>query len=250
MNMKGRVALVTGGTGGIGTAICRKLHSLGATVAAGFNNAGEPDRALIWQKEQKQAGFDFHIYYADVSNFESTSVMIQDIEAALGPISILVNNAGITRDSQLKKMDPMQWEAVLRVNLDSVFNATRGVIEGMIERGFGRIISISSINGAKGQFGQTNYAAAKAGMYGFTKSLAQEVVSKGVTVNTVSPGYVATDMVKAMRPDVVEKIVAQIPMGRLAEPAEIAYAVAFLAADEAGFITGANLAINGGQHMY
>ena len=248
--MNARVALVTGGTGGIGTAICHHLHKQGLRVIAGYSHGGDSSHALEWLKEQAKAGYQFDIVYGDVSNFESCGEMLHEAETKVGPIDILVNNAGITRDATLRKMLAKDWDLVLRVNLDSVFNVSRHVINGMIERGFGRIINISSINGQKGQFGQTNYSAAKAGMYGFTKALAQEVASKGVTVNTVSPGYVATEMVKKMSPAVLEKVIAQIPVGRLAEPDEVARVVAFFAADEAGYITGANIAINGGQHMY
>ncbi len=248
--MNARVALVTGGTGGIGTAICHHLHKQGVHVIAGYSHGGDSSHALEWLKEQAKAGYQFDIVHGDVSNFESCGEMLREAETKVGPVDILVNNAGITRDVTLRKMLAEDWDLVLRVNLDSVFNVSRHVINGMIERGFGRIINISSINGQKGQFGQTNYSAAKAGMYGFTKALAQEVASKGVTVNTVSPGYVATEMVKKMSPAVLEKVIAQIPVGRLAEPDEVARVVAFLAADEAGYITGANIAINGGQHMY
>lgn len=248
--MKAYVALVTGGTGGIGSAICRHLHDQGARVVAGYSHGGDNSYALKWQEEQARLGYKFDIVYGDVSNFESCAAMLKEVEEKVGAVDILVNNAGITRDATLKKMLVNDWELVLRVNLDSLFNVTRQVINGMIEKGFGRIINISSINGQKGQFGQTNYATSKAGMYGFTKSLAQEVASKGITVNTVSPGYVATEMVRHMAPAVLEKIVAQIPVGRLAEPDDVARVVAFLAAKEAGYITGANIAVNGGQHMY
>lgn len=248
--MKAHIALVTGGTGGIGTAICRNLSVQGIKVVAGFSHGGDKTYALNWQAQEQEKGYKFEIAYADVSNFNSCGTMIDEIETNVGPIDILVNNAGITQDAVFRKMSPEQWNTVIRVNLDSIFNVTRHVINGMIERGFGRIINISSINGQKGQFGQTNYSASKAGMHGFTKALAQEVASKGVTVNTISPGYVATEMVKKMSPKVLEQIIAQIPVGRLAEPGEVARVVAFLAADEAGFITGANIAINGGQHMY
>ena len=248
--MKGRIALVTGGTGGIGTAICRQLVKQGVRVVAGYNQGGpNGERAKAWQAKQAEEKFEFEIAYGDVSNYESSLAMVQLVESTIGPIDILVNNAGITRDAVLKKMQPTQWIAVLRTNLDSIFNVSRAVIEGMLTRGYGRIVSISSINGQKGQFGQTNYAAAKAGIYGFTKSLAQEVAAKGITVNCISPGYVATDMVKKISSDILDKIVANIPVGRLAEPAEIARAVSFLVDDEAGFITGSNLAINGGQYM-
>lgn len=249
--MKSRVALVTGGTGGIGTEICKALYSQGVRVVAGYNHGGDNNGAVLaWQKKMQALDYNFEIYYGDVSNYESTAALIDLVETNVGPIDILVNNAGITRDSTLKKMAPIDWELVLRTNLDSIFNVTKNVIQGMIDRGFGRIINISSINGQKGQFGQTNYAAAKAGIYGFSKSLALEVASKGITVNVVSPGYVATKMVKSMPEKVIEQIVSQIPVGRLAEPEEIARVVSFLADDASGFITGANFAVNGGQHMY
>lgn len=245
-----RVALVTGGTGGIGTAICRSLHDEGIRVIAGYCRGGDNTYALEWQANQRLENYPFEISYADVTSFDSCGEMIKEIEQKFGKIDILVNNAGVTRDQTLRKMLPEQWNEVLKINLDSVFNVTRHVINGMIDRNFGRIINISSVNGEKGQFGQTNYSASKAGMHGFTKALALEVASKGITVNTISPGYVATDMVKKMPPKVLEQIVTQIPVGRLADPKEIAHVVAFLAKDEAGYITGANIAVNGGQHMY
>ncbi|MBI2792228.1 MAG: acetoacetyl-CoA reductase [Gammaproteobacteria bacterium] len=248
--MKAQIALVTGGTGGIGTAICRHLHDKEIRVISGYSRGGDNSYALKWQDEQQKEGYQFDVIYGNVSNFDSCAAMIDEVITKYGKIDILVNNAGITQDATLKKMLPDQWSEVLRVNLDSVFNVTQQVIHGMIERGFGRIINISSINGQKGQFGQTNYSAAKAGMHGFTKALAQEVASKGVTVNTVSPGYVATDMVKKMSAAVLDKIITQIPAGRLAEPSEIGHVVAFLASEASGYITGANIAINGGQHMY
>ncbi|MFO1256983.1 MAG: acetoacetyl-CoA reductase [Gammaproteobacteria bacterium] len=248
--MDNQIALVTGGTGGIGTAICRALRDSGFTVAAGYNNAGDPNRAVEWQKAQRDQDYEFTIHYGDVSNSESSVALVAEVEEMVGPISVLVNNAGITRDSTLKKMSSEQWQAVLRTNLDSLFNMTHAILNGMIARNWGRIISISSINGQKGQFGQCNYSAAKAGVHGFTKALALEVANKGITVNTISPGYVATEMVKQMRQDVLDQIVAQIPMGRLAQPEEIANLVAYLASDKASFITGANFAINGGQHMF
>jgi acetoacetyl-CoA reductase len=188
--------------------------------------------------------------FGDVSDFEAMGVMVKKIEADHGPVSVLVNCAGITRDSTFRKMTPEQWHSVISTNLDSVFNVTRHVIDGMIERGWGRIVNISSVNAVRGQFGQTNYSAAKAGILGFTKSLAQEVVRKGITVNAVSPGYVQTDMVMAIREDVRDKIVAEIPAGRLARPEEVADAVGFLASDNAAYITGTNLSVNGGLHMY
>ncbi len=245
-----RVALVTGGTGGIGTAICQRLAKEGYKVAAGYNSGGDHDRAKTWQAKQKELGFDFDISYGDVRDFESCSACIAHVEETLGPIDILVNNAGVTRDATLKKMSQNQWSEVLSANLDSVFNMTRQVINGMIERGYGRIINVSSVNAQKGQLGQTNYSAAKAGMHGFTKALSQEVARKGITVNTVSPGYIATKMVMEVPEEIRNQIISDIPVGRLGLPEEVAHAVAFLAAEESGFITGANLSVNGGQHMF
>lgn len=217
---------------------------------AGYHRGGpQSQRVKDWQVQQRNLGYEFAIGFGDVSNYESSCAMVQDIEQRIGPIDILINNAGITKDTTLKKMEVTHWMSVLRTNLDSVFHLSRAVIEGMLNRRYGRIISISSINGQKGQFGQTNYAAAKAGIYGFTKSLAQEVASKGVTVNAISPGYVATDMIKKIDDTLLRGIIDQIPVGRLAEPEEIARAVIFLADDKAGFITGSNLVINGGQYM-
>lgn len=250
MGTQQKVALVTGGTGGIGTAICQHLTKEGIRVVAGYSHGGDSSYALTWQKEQANHGFEIGIVYGDVSNFESCTAMVEEVTSGFGAIDILVNNAGITKDITFKKMTVTDWQAVMRIDLDSVFNTTRQVINGMIDRNFGRIINISSINGQKGQFGQTNYSAAKAGMHGFTKALAQEVAAKGVTVNTISPGYVLTEMVKKVPEDVMQKIIAQVPVGRLAEPDEIARVVIFLAAQEAGYITGANIAVNGGQHMY
>lgn len=250
MNKQQRVALVTGGTGGIGSAICQHLSKSGMRVVAGYSHGGDSSYALTWQKEQANLGFEIGIVYGDVSNFESCTAMVEEVVSQYGAIDVLVNNAGITKDIMFKKMSVADWQSVMRIDLDSVFNTTRQVINGMIERNFGRIINISSINGQKGQLGQTNYSAAKAGMHGFTKALAQEVAAKGVTVNTISPGYVLTEMVKKVPENVMEKILAQVPVGRLAEPDEIARVVLFLAAPEAGYITGANIAVNGGQHMY
>jgi len=245
---EGKVAVVTGGTGGIGTAICERLASEGAKVATTYRSNEE--KAKAWQAEMKKKGVDAAIFPCDVSDFDQCQGMIAAVEKALGPVDILVNNAGITRDATMKKMSAQQWRDVISSNLDSVFNMSRSVVEGMLERGGGRIISISSINGQKGQFGQANYAAAKAGIHGFTMSLAQEVARKGVTVNTVSPGYIATEMVMAVREDIRNQIIAQIPVGRLGKAEEIAAVIAFLASDEAAFITGANIAANGGQHMH
>ncbi len=248
--MAKRIALVTGGTGGIGTAICRKLHDEGFVVVAGYNSGGKHDRALAWQAEQKAAGYDMEVRFGDVREPKSCEDCVRDVEETVGPIDTLVNNAGITRDGMFKKMGWDQWRAVLGANLDSVFNMTRSVINGMIARGFGRIVNISSVNAQKGQLGQTNYSAAKAGMHGFTKALAQEVARHGVTVNTVSPGYIATKMVLAVPEEVRSRIVQEIPVGRLGEPEEVARVVSFLAAGESGYITGSNIAINGGQHMF
>jgi len=244
--MTTRVALVTGGTGGIGTAICQGLAKSGHRVATNYRDEA---RATAWQAEQKALGFDFAIAPGDVSDPTSAADMIKAVEAKLGPVDILVNNAGITRDTTFHRMTALQWQEVINTNLNSCFNVTRAVIDGMRARTFGRIIQISSINGQKGQYGQANYAAAKAGMHGFTISLAQENAKFGITVNTVSPGYVATDMVMAVPEEVRAKIVAQIPTGRLGKPEEIAYAVGFLVDERAAWITGANLSINGGHYM-
>ena len=245
-----KVALVTGGVGGIGTAICKRLAADGCFVVANYAIPGSEDK---WRGAMAAAGLtDSHcaLAFGDVTDFEAMGEMVKKIVAGRGPVNVLVNCAGITRDSTFRKMTPEQWRCVLSANLDSVFNVTRHVIDGMVELGWGRIINISSVNAVRGQFGQTNYAAAKAGILGFTKSLAQEVVRKGVTVNAVSPGYVQTDMVMAIRADVREKIVAEIPAGRLARPEEIADAVAFLASENSAYITGSNLSVNGGLHMY
>ena len=242
-----RIAFVSGGMGGIGTAICRRLGRSGHTVVAGCLPGYE--RKAEWLEQMRRDGYRVHAAEGDVSDFDSCAGMFNQTTEGVGPIDILVNNAGITRDSVFKRMTEQDWMAVINTNLNSVFNVTRQVIDGMVERNWGRIINISSVNAIKGQFGQTNYSAAKAGMAGFSKALAQEVVRKGVTVNTVSPGYVETDMVMAIRKEVREQIVASIPMGRLAKPQEIAAVVAFLASEEAGYITGANISVNGGMHM-
>jgi acetoacetyl-CoA reductase len=250
MDKKRRVALVTGGVGGIGTAICKRLAADGHFVVANYAIPGSEDK---WNAAMSAAGLNGSssaLAFGDVTDFEAMGGMIRDIASAHGPVEILVNCAGITRDSTFRKMTPEQWRAVMSTNLDSVFNVTRHVIDGMVERGWGRIVNISSVNAVRGQFGQTNYASAKAGILGFTKSLAQEVVRKGVTVNAISPGYVQTDMVMAIREDVRARIVAEIPAGRLAKPEEVADAVAFLASEKAAYITGTNLSVNGGLHMY
>src|SRR5437016_6398556 len=236
-----KIVLVTGGVGGIGTAICKRLAKDGHFVVANYAIPGTEER---WNRDMAAVGLNGSasaLAFGDVTQFDAMGDMVRKIEREHGPIDILVNCAGITRDATFKKMTLEQWRAVLSTNLDSVFNVTRHVIDGMVERGWGRIINISSVNAVRGQFGQTNYASAKAGILGFTKSLAQEVVRKGVTVNSVSPGYVQTEMVMAIREDVRQKIVNEIPAGRLAMPSEIADAVAFLASDQAAYITGANL---------
>jgi acetoacetyl-CoA reductase len=241
-----RTALVTGGTGGIGSAICKKLVAMGHRVATNYR---DEQRARDWQKTMASVGIEVTIVPGDVASVESAAAMVQAVESELGPVDILVNNAGITRDSTFHRMNPMQWQEVINTNLSSCYNVTRPVIESMRERRWGRILQISSINGQKGQYGQANYAASKAGMHGFTISLAQENAKFGITVNTISPGYVATEMVMAVPEEVRAKIAAQIPVGRLGTPEEIAYAVAFFIPDEAAWITGANLSINGGHYM-
>ncbi|MBL1141315.1 MAG: acetoacetyl-CoA reductase [Proteobacteria bacterium] len=245
-NLEGKIALVTGGTGGIGAAICVNLAAAGAKVATNYRNK---EKAEAWQKEVKAQGYDIMIYQADVSDYDACEAMIKQVEADLGPIDILVNNAGITKDGMFKKMTKDKWDAVMKINVDSLFNVTRHVVEGMSERGWGRIINIASVNGQKGQMGQTNYTTSKAGMHGFTKSLAQEVARKGVTVNTVSPGYIATEMVMAVPEDIRNQIIAGIPVNRLGKSEEIAALVGFLCSEEAGFATGADFSMNGGQHM-
>jgi acetoacetyl-CoA reductase len=244
-----RIALVTGGMGGLGEAVCMKLTTLGYQVATTYSPGNT--KAQQWLADMEQRGFRLYADPCDVSDYDSAQQCVARIAKALGPIDVLINNAGITRDMTFKKMDKTNWDAVMDTNLDSVFNMTKQVCDGMVERGWGRIINISSVNGQKGAFGQTNYSAAKAGMHGFTKALALEVARKGVTVNTVSPGYIGTAMVKAIPQEVLDtKIIPQIPMGRLGTPAEVAGLVAYLSSDEAAFLTGANIAINGGQHMF
>ena len=246
--MTQRIALVTGGMGGLGEAICMKLARMGIKVVVTYSpgNAKHAD----WLKDM--ASRDYHIlaYPCDVGDFDSCQKMVELVAKDVGPIDILINNAGITRDMTFKKMTKVDWDAVMKTNLDSVFNVTKPCVDGMVERGWGRVINVSSVNGQKGAFGQTNYSAAKAGMHGFTKALAYEVARKGVTVNTISPGYIGTKMVLAIPKDVLDsKIIPQIPMGRLGKPDEVAGLCAYLASDEAAFLTGANIAINGGQHM-
>ncbi|MBA3507620.1 MAG: acetoacetyl-CoA reductase [Betaproteobacteria bacterium] len=246
---KSRVALVTGGMGGLGEAICIKLAALGDKVVTTHSPGNT--KADEWLANMKRQGFSFTAYPCDVADWESSAACVKKVSEAIGPIDVLVNNAGITRDMTFKKMDKANWDMVLKTNLDSCFNMTKQVCDGMAERGWGRIINISSVNGQKGAFGQTNYSAAKAGMHGFTKALALEYARKGVTANTISPGYIGTKMVMAIPKDVLDsKIVPQIPMGRLGKPEEVAGLVAYLASEEAAFVTGANISINGGQHMF
>jgi len=244
--MKNKVAYVTGGMGGIGTSICQRLAKEGYTVVAG---CGPSRNHQQWLSEQAALGYSFHASVGNVADWDSTAAAFARIQDELGAVSVLVNNAGITRDGVFRKMSLDDWRAVIETNLNSLFNVTKQVIEGMIDQQWGRIINISSVNGQKGQFGQTNYSTAKAGIHGFTMALAQEVASKGVTVNTISPGYIGTDMVRAVRPDVLEKIVATIPVRRLGTPEEIGSMVAWLASDDAGFATGADFSLNGGLHM-
>ena len=244
--MESRVALVTGGTGGIGSAIVKRLARMGHRVATNYRDEA---KARKWQEQARAEGLEILIVPGDVANPESAAAMVDAVRSALGPVDILVNNAGITRDGVLRKMSLDDWRSVIDTNLNSLFNVTKQVIDGMLDQGWGRIINISSVNGQRGQFGQTNYSTAKAGIHGFTMALAQEVASKGVTVNTVSPGYIGTDMVRAMKPEVLEKIVATIPVGRLGTPEEIASMVAWLASDDAAFATGADFSLNGGLHM-
>jgi len=238
-----RTALVTGGTRGIGEAICIALKDAGYNVAANYGGNEDAARAFT-------ARTGIPAYKFDVSDFDAVQAGIAEVEQDLGPVDVLVNNAGITRDGTMHKMSFEQWQKVIDTNLTSCFNCSRAVIEGMRERAFGRIVNIGSINGQAGQYGQVNYAAAKSGIHGFTKALAQEGAAKGITVNAVAPGYVDTEMVRAVPPEVLEKIIRRIPVGRLGKPEDIARTVVFLVADEADFITGATLSVNGGQHMY
>ena len=243
-----RVALITGGMGGLGESISTKMHTAGYRVVVTHSPGNT--RAKDWLAEHSAAGRKFSAYGVDVANFDSCNECVTCVTKDIGPIDILVNNAGITKDTTFKKMSKADWDAVIRTNLDSVFNMTKQVMDGMTDRGWGRVINVSSVNGSKGAFGQTNYSAAKAGMHGFTKALALEVARKGVTVNTISPGYIGTKMVTAIPKEVLDlKILPQIPLGRLGAPDEIAGLIIYLCSDEAAFVTGANIAINGGQHM-
>lgn len=246
--MNNKVALVTGGMGGLGTAICRRLQADGFRVAATYSPDNKTPEA--WLAAQRDEGFRFSTYKVDVTDYAECEWMVQKVLAEMGRIDVLVNNAGITRDRSLRKMTLDDWHAVMHADLDSVFNVTKQAIEPMMSQRWGRVINISSVNGQQGAFGQANYAAAKAGMHGFTKALALEMARHGITVNTVSPGYLRTKMTAQVPPDIMEgKILPQIPVGRLGQPEEVAALVAYLASDEAGFVTGANIAINGGQHM-
>ena len=243
-----RVVLVTGGMGGLGEAISTKMVGAGyrvvVTYSPGNTKHGE------WVAGMREHGYDVQAVPCDVADIDSCAKAVAEVQNKVGAVDVLVNNAGITRDMTFKKMDKVNWDAVLRTNLDSLFNMTKQVADGMVERGWGRIINVSSVNGSKGAFGQTNYSAAKAGVHGFTKALALEVAKRGVTVNTISPGYIGTKMVTAIPEDVLNtKILPQIPVGRLGKPEEVAGLVSYLASEEAAFLTGANIAINGGQHM-
>ena len=244
--MSQKVAYVTGGMGGIGTAICQRLHKDGFKVIAGCGPSRDHAK---WLAEQSALGYTFHASVGNVADWDSTVAAFDRAIAEHGKIDVLVNNAGVTKDRMFLKMTRDEWDTVIDTNLNSMFNVTKQVVPGMVDKGWGRIINISSVNGEKGQAGQTNYSAAKAGMHGFTMALAQELAAKGVTVNTVSPGYIGTDMVRAVRPDVLEKIVAGIPVKRLGEPEEIASIVGWLAGESSGFTTGADFSCNGGLHM-
>jgi acetoacetyl-CoA reductase len=243
-----RVAIVTGGMGGLGEVISTKMNAAGYRVAV-THSPGNPN-VQKWLDDHRSRDLDFDAYPVDVADYDSCRECVARINRDLGPVDILINNAGITRDMTFKKMTKADWDCVMRTNLDSVFNMTKQVMDGMVERGWGRVVNVSSVNGSKGAFGQTNYAAAKAGMHGFTKALALEVARKGVTVNTISPGYIGTKMVTAIPKDVLDaKILPQIPAGRLGQPEEIAGLIIYLCSEEAAFVNGANIAINGGQHM-
>jgi acetoacetyl-CoA reductase len=244
--MSQKLAYVTGGMGGIGTAICQRLHKMGYKVIAGCGPSRDFDK---WLGEQKALGYTFYASVGNVADWESTTAAFTKAVEQHGVIDVLVNNAGITRDRMFLKMTPEDWKAVIDTNLNAMFNVTKQVVPGMVDKGWGRIIQISSVNGEKGQSGQTNYSAAKAGMHGFTMALAQEMANKGVTVNTVSPGYIGTDMVKAIKAEILDKIVATIPVKRLGTPEEIGSIVGWLAGDESGFTTGADFSCNGGLHM-
>ena len=243
-----RVVLVTGGMGGLGETISTKMADAGYKVVVTYSPGNT--KHAEWVAQMKSRGYDILAVPCDVADFDSCSKAVAELQQKVGAVDVLVNNAGITRDMTFKKMDKVNWDAVMRTNLDSLFNMTKQVADGMVERGWGRIINVSSVNGSKGAFGQTNYSAAKAGVHGFTKALALEVAKKGVTVNTISPGYIGTKMVTAIPEEILNsKILPQIPVGRLGKPEEVAGLIIYLASEEAAFVTGANIAINGGQHM-
>jgi len=249
MTQQQRTALVTGGMGGLGEAVCIKLAALGYKVVTTYSPGNT--KAADWLKSMNNMGYGFKAYPCDVTDFDSAKACVEAVSAEVGPVDVLVNNAGITRDMTFKRMTKSDWDAVMSTNLDSVFNMTKQVMDGMVERKWGRVINVSSVNGQKGAFGQTNYSAAKAGMHGFTKALALEVARNGVTVNTISPGYIGTKMVMAIPQEILDsKILPQIPVSRLGKPEEIAGLVAYLSSEEAAFVTGANISINGGQHMF
>ena len=248
MAQQQRVVLVTGGMGGLGETICTKMADAGYKVVVTYSPGNT--KYAKWLADMKQRGYDMLAVACDVADYDSCTKAVEEVHKKHGAIDVLVNNAGITRDMTFKKMDKVNWDAVMRTNLDSLFNMTKQVADGMVERNWGRIINVSSVNGSKGAFGQTNYSAAKAGVHGFTKALALEVAKKGVTVNTISPGYIGTKMVTAIPAEILNsKILPQIPVGRLGKPEEVAGLVIYLASEEAAFLTGANIAINGGQHM-
>ncbi len=243
-----RVVLVTGGMGGLGETISTKMADAGYEVVVTYSPGNT--KYNEWLADMKGRGYTMHAVACDVSDMDSCTKAVADVQGKVGAVDVLVNNAGITRDSTFKKMDKISWDAVMRTNLDSLFNMTKQVADGMVERNWGRVINVSSVNGSKGAFGQTNYSAAKAGVHGFSKALALEVAKKGVTVNTISPGYIGTKMVTAIPEEILNtKILPQIPVGRLGKPEEVAGLINYLASDEAAFVTGANIAINGGQHM-
>jgi len=244
-----KIAVVTGGMGGLGESISTKMADAGYRVVVTYSPSNTKYKS--WLEELKGRGYSFAAFPVDVVDYDSCAKQCAAIQSECGPIDILVNNAGITRDMTFKKMTKTDWDAVMRTNLDSCFNMTKQVMDGMVERSWGRVINVSSVNGQKGAFGQTNYSAAKAGIHGFTKALALEVAKKGVTINTISPGYIGTKMVTAIPKEILDsKILPQIPVGRLGKPDEVAGLIIYLCSDEAAFVTGANISINGGQHMY
>ena len=244
-----KLAVVTGGMGGLGETISTKMSDAGYRVAVTYSPSNTKFKA--WLEEMKSRGYKFSAYPVDVADYDDCAAKCAQIEKDSGPVDILVNNAGITRDMTFKKMNKGDWDAVMRTNLDSCFNMTKQVMDGMVDRAWGRVINVSSVNGQKGAFGQTNYSAAKAGIHGFTKALALEVAKKGVTINTISPGYIGTKMVAAIPKEILDsKILPQIPVGRLGKPDEVAGLIIYLCSEEAAFVTGANISINGGQHMY